>query len=49
MSIIDVMPPMLSGDILDKALSVYPSYDDNVRLKSVPERLIALQDIYALP
>ncbi len=46
MSIIELLPPMLSGNKLDEALSVSPSYDNNIPLKSVPERLVALQDIY---
>ena len=48
MSIIELLPPMLSGDKLNEALGVFPSYDETIRFKTATERLIALQDIYNL-
>lgn len=48
MSIIELLPPMLSGDKLNEALGVFPSYDETIRYKTATERLIALQDIYNL-
>lgn len=44
--IISIMPKMLTGEELDKALEVLPEYHNSIREKSVPERLVALQDIY---
>lgn len=46
--IINIMPRMLTGEELDKALKVLPEYEDSIREKSVPERLVALQDIYKI-
>lgn len=48
MSIIELLPPMLSGDKLNEVLGVFPSYDETIRFKTATERLIALQDIYNL-
>ena len=44
--IISIMPKMLTGEELDTALQILPEYDESIRNKSIPERLIALQDIY---
>ncbi len=44
--IISIMPKMLTGEELDKALEILPEYDESIVEKSVPERLVALQDIY---
>ena len=44
--IISIMPKMLTGEELDKALEVLPEYHTTIREKSVPERLVVLQDIY---
>lgn len=44
--ILKSMPKMLMGQELDKKLCVLPEYDESVRIRSVPERLIALQDLY---
>ena len=46
--IISIMPKMLTGEELDKALEVLPEYHNSIREKSVPERLAALQDIYKI-
>ena len=46
--IIDIMPKMLVGKNLDKALEVLPEYEDSIIEKSIPERLVALQDIYKI-
>lgn len=46
--IISIMPKMLMGEELDKALEVLPEYHNSIREKSVPERLVALQDIYKI-
>ena len=46
--IISIMPKMLTGEELDKALEILPEYDESIRDKSVPERLVALQDIYKI-
>ena len=45
-SILEIMPHMLTGKDLDKALGVFPPYDETVCQKPVTERLIALQDLY---
>ena len=44
--ILKIMPEMITGSELDNRLCILPVYDENIRYKSVPERLIALQDIY---
>ena len=44
-----ILPKMLSGDGLVKALSVVPKYDENSKTMDIGERLIALsklEDIY---
>lgn len=46
--IISIMPKMLTGEELDKALEILPEYDESIGNKSVPERLVALQDIYKI-
>lgn len=46
--IINIMPKMLTGEELDKTLKILPEYDESIGDKSVPERLIALQDIYKI-
>ena len=46
--IINIMPKMLTGEELDKALEILPECDNSIREKSVPERLVALQDIYKI-
>ena len=46
--IMNVIPKMLTGEELDKALEVLPEYHNSIREKSVPERLVALQDIYKI-
>ena len=37
---------MITGSELDDRLCILPEYDENIKYKSIPERLIALQDIY---
>ena len=44
--IISIMPKMMTGEELDTALQILPEYDESIRDKSIPERLVALQDIY---
>lgn len=46
MKIVDYMPPMLTGDALDQALSVLPSYTTKIVERSQAERLLALNSIY---
>ncbi len=46
--IIKLMPKMLSGKELDDKLRVLPIYDKDICKKSIPERLIALQDLYQI-
>lgn len=46
--ITNIMPQMLTGDELDNRLEIYPEYDDMIMEKSIPERLVALQDIYKI-
>lgn len=46
--IISIMPKMLTGEELDKALEILPEYDESIVEKSVPERLVSLQDIYKI-
>ena len=46
--ILKTMPKMMMGKELDDGLCVLPDYDETVRKKSIPERLIALQDIYQI-
>lgn len=41
-----LMPEMLSGERLMKALTVLPEYDKDIRNRSETERLIALNDLY---
>lgn len=47
-NIVNLSPQMLTGEELNKALEILPEYDDSIRKKSVPERLVALQDIYKI-
>ena len=44
--ILRTLPEMITGHELNDRLCISPEYDENIRYKSVPERLIALQDIY---
>ena len=46
--IINIMPKMLTGEELDKALEILPEYHTSIREKSVPERLVAMQEIYKI-
>ena len=46
--ILRTLPEMITGSELDNRLCILPKYDENIRYKSVPERLIALQDIYRI-
>lgn len=46
--ILKIMPEMIMGSELDNRLCILPEYDEDIRYKSVPERLIALQDIYRI-
>lgn len=44
--ILNSMPEMLMGEALEDKLCILPEYDEAIRKKGVPQRLIALQDIY---
>lgn len=46
--IISIMPKMLTGKALDEALLIMPEYNECIKEKGVPERLVALQDIYKI-
>lgn len=46
--IIKQIPPMLCGDELISALSIFPEYDANIRYENQAVRLMALADIYNL-
>lgn len=46
MKIVDYMPPMLTGDALDQALTVLPSYTTQIVEQSQAERLLALNSVY---
>lgn len=46
--ILKIMPQMITGIELDNRLRILPEYDESIRYKTVPERLIALQDIYRI-
>ena len=41
-----ILPPMLSGAELDKALRVLPKYTDSISKETTSERLVRLSDIY---
>ena len=43
-----LMPEMLSGEKLMKALTVLPEYDKDIRSRSETERLIALNNLYQI-
>lgn len=42
------LPPMLSGDELEKALEVLPPYSESIRDKDAATRLVALSDLYQI-
>ena len=46
MTLIKRLPPMLSGDELEQALSILPEYDPNIVNENEAVRLIALSDLY---
>ena len=46
MSLIQKMPPMLSGSELGQALTILPEYDPAIRNENEAVRLIALTDLY---
>lgn len=46
--ILSMLPPMETGAQLIDDLAIYPSYDQSIRLKTGPERLIALSDLYSV-
>ena len=46
MSLIQKMPPMLSGSELERALTILPKYDPVIINENEAMRLIALTDIY---
>lgn len=46
MSLIKMLPPMLSGNALEESLSILPEYDPEIINQDVATRLIALSDLY---
>ena len=46
--VLKTMPEMYMGQALDDRLCILPEYDEAIRHGSIPERLIALQDIYQI-
>ena len=46
--ILNIMPKMIMGSELSDRLSILPKYDADIRSRSVPERLVALQDMYQI-
>jgi hypothetical protein len=46
MSLIQKMPPMLSGSELEQALTILPEYDSGIVNAPTASRLIALSDMY---
>lgn len=46
--VMKLMPEMLTGEELMKALTVIPEYNKNIINKSETERLIALNDLYSI-
>ena len=46
MSLIQKMPPMLSGSELEQALTILPEYDPGIINENAAVRLIALSDMY---
>lgn len=47
-NIIDLLPKMIAGDDLKKALTIMPEYDKNICNQDKAIRLMALSDIYKL-
>lgn len=47
-TILSMLPPMETGAQLIDDLAIYPPYDQSIRMKSGPERLIALSDLYSV-
>lgn len=47
-SIIDIIPPMLSGDKLKTNLTVLPEYHENIRSQNAATRLMTLSDLYKI-
>lgn len=46
--LLKILPEMLTGSALDDKLRTLPEYDENIIQKSIPERLIALQNLYQI-
>ena len=46
--VINMLPPMKSGDELVSALEVLPEYDASICIADVPVRLMALSDLYRI-
>lgn len=46
--ILNYLPPMLTGDELDHALTVLPEYDESIQNKSPAVRLMALSELYKI-
>lgn len=42
----NMIPPMLFGEELDRALEILPEYDESIMEKSAAERLVSLSDLY---
>ena len=41
-----ILPKMLSGDELIKALSIAPKYDQEIKNMDIGEKLVALSNLY---
>ena len=46
--ILRILPEMITGSELNNRLCILPENNEDIRYKSIPERLIALQDIYRI-
>ena len=47
-TLLNYLPPMLTGDALENELRIEPEYDESIRKTTEAERLIALQDLYRI-
>ena len=46
MSLIKMLPPMLSNKELEESLGIYPEYDPDIINQDAATRIIALSDLY---
>ena len=45
-TLLNFIPEMLTGEVLDDALRIAPDYNDSIRKAPAANRLVALQDLY---